>query len=292
MPPIFKFIIKKYLNYITKFIMKSFPVLIIAIVFFFGCNPKEQKTTSDLGPSEKEKSLLSYSIANQFPHDTMSFTEGFLFHEGQLFESTGSPDNVPYARSVFGPLDLNTGKINVKAELDRKVYFGEGILFINNQIFQLTYKNQICFVYDAKTYKKIKQYSFANTEGWGMTTDGKEIIMSDGTNMLTFLNPDNFTPTRSLQITDNGFAVDYLNELEFIKGYIYANIWGTNTIVKINPVDGNVVGKLDLTAVAEDARSKHPRLFEMNGIAYDASADKIYVTGKMWSQIYQIDFAH
>jgi len=267
-------------------------LIMLTLIFIIACNSGNKKKAVETQNVSNETPMISYTIKNQFPHDTMSFTEGFLFHEEQLFESTGSPDNVPYARSVIGPLDLNTGKINVKAELDRKVYFGEGILFINNQIFQLTYKNQICFVYDAKTYKKIKQYSFANTEGWGMTTDGKEIIMSDGTNMLTFLNPDNFTPTRSLQITDNGFAVDYLNELEFIKGYIYANIWGTNTIVKINPVDGNVVGKLDLTAVAEDARSKHPRLFEMNGIAYDASADKIYVTGKMWSQIYQIDFTH
>lgn len=272
--------------------MKSFLILFISIIFFVACNPKEPKPASDLDPSEKETALISFSIVKVLPHDTMSFTEGLFFNEGQLYESTGSPDNVPDARSVFGIVDIQTGKINIKAELDRKNYFGEGVILISGKIFQLTYKNQECFVYDAKTFKRIKQYNFSNKEGWGLTTDGKEIIMTDGTNIITYLDPETFSPTKSLPVSEKGFAVDYLNEPEYINGYIYANIWGTNTIVKINPTDGNVLGKLDLTSVAEDARNKHARLFEMNGIAYDAANDKIFVTGKMWANIYEIKFPH
>jgi glutamine cyclotransferase len=278
----------------TNFISLKSSVLLMLIisVCFAGCTSNEKNNTVANKAELKEISQISFRVLGKLPHDTMSFTEGLLFHEGELFESTGSPDNVPLARSVFGTVDPQTGKINVKGELDRKIYFGEGIIFMNGKIFQLTYKNQICFVYDAKSYKKIKEYSFSNKEGWGFTTNGKELIMTDGTNVLTFLDPETFNPTKTLQVSENGFAVDYLNEMEYINGYIYANIWGSNTIVKINPDDGNVVGKMDLASVAEDARNINPRSFEMNGIAYDSVTDKIYVTGKMWANLYEISFAH
>jgi glutamine cyclotransferase len=235
---------------------------------------------------------IHFTIAETFPHDTLSFTEGFLFHDGVLFESTGSPDNIPYTRSVFGPVDLSTGKIDKKAELDRSTYFGEGIVFVDGKILQLTYKNQLGFIYDAKTYKRIGQFNYQNKEGWGLTTDGKNIIMSDGTSTLTYLDPMTLKVVKTLNVSENGYAADYLNELEWIKGFIYANVWTTNKIVKIDPATGKVIGKLDCISLLHEARIKYSNATELNGIAYDPASDKIYVTGKLWPSIYRIEFPH
>lgn len=241
--------------------------------------------------AEKETPIIPYTVAAELPHDKNSFTEGFVFHDGKLFESTGSPENLPESESVAGPVDLKTGEIDVKVRLDRKVYFGEGIVFLNQKLFQLTYKNQTCFVYDAKTFKKIGSYQFSNKEGWGMTTNGSQIIMSDGTDVLSFVNPDNFQIIKTLQVSEKGFAVQNLNELEFIDGYLYANIWTTNIIVKIDPANGKVIGKLDLSMLKNKALQRNPAAAETNGIAYDVNTKKVYVTGKLWPNIYQIDFA-
>ncbi len=264
-------------------------LLFSALLFSCGNEPEkpaqiEEKTTS--------VPAISYTITKTFPHDTLSFTEGFLFHNGQLFESTGSPDDLPQTKSLFGITDLATGKISVKAELDRKIYFGEGIVFFNDKVYQLTYKNQIGFIYDAKTFKRTGEFRYTNKEGWGLTTDGTSIIMSDGTNNLTFIDPATLKPIKTLAVSENGYAGDYLNELEYIKGFIYANVWTTHSIVKINPADGKIVGKLLLAPLFEETRHKYSGAKEMNGIAYDAANDKIYITGKMWPSIYEISFAH
>jgi len=240
--------------------------------------------------TEKQMPLIPFTVAAEFPHDKHSFTEGFVFHEGILFESTGSPESLPESESEAGSVDLKTGQINVKVKLDKQVYFGEGIVFLNNKLFQLTYKNQTCFVYDAKTFKKIGSYQFANKEGWGMTTNGTQIIMSDGTDVLSYVNPDNFQIIKTLQVSENGFAVQNLNELEFIDGYLYANIWTTDFIVKIDPSTGNVIAKIDLSSLKNLALQGNPQAAETNGIAYNADTKKIYVTGKLWPNIYQIDF--
>ena len=226
------------------------------------------------------------------PHDTTSFTEGLLVHDRQLFESTGSPVDQLQTKSVFGSIDPKTGKINAKAELDKHKYFGEGIAFFKDKIYQLTYKNQVGFIYDAKTYKQLGQFSFQNKEGWGMTTDGTHIIMSDGTNVLTYLDPANLKVIKTINVSNGGYAEDFLNELEYIHGYIYANIWTKNYIVKIDPGDGKVVGLLDLSSLTAEAKNNHSNSEVMNGIAYDSISDKIYVTGKLWPTIYQIDFPH
>lgn len=239
---------------------------------------------------EKQTPIIPFTVVAEFPHNKNSFTEGFVFHEGVLFESTGSPESSPESESVAGPVDMKTGQIDVKVKLDKNVYFGEGIIFLKNKLFQLTYRNQTCFVYDAKSFKKIGSYQFSNKEGWGMTTDGSQIIMSDGTDVLSYINPDNFQITKTLQVSENGFAVQNLNELEFIGGYLYANIWTTNNIVKIDPANGKVVGKLDLTTLKNQALQRNPAAAETNGIAYDAITKKIYVTGKLWPNIYQVAF--
>jgi glutaminyl-peptide cyclotransferase len=234
---------------------------------------------------------IEYTIVSTLPHDTLAYTEGLLFHNDNLYESTGSPESAPDLRSVIGIVDKKTGKINVKAELNRDQYFGEGIVILNDKIYQLTYKNQTGFIYDAKTYKLIGNFSYKNKEGWGLTTDGRSIIMSDGTNMLTYLDPQTLKPSKTLNVTNGGYAEDHLNELEYIDGFIYANIWTKNYIVKIHPETGKVVGLLDLSPVVDDAYKKNPEVDVLNGIAYDSISKKVFVTGKLYRDIYEIAFS-
>ena len=245
-------------------------------------------------PSEIVETIpvINYSVVNYFPHDTTLFTEGLLFHHGLLFESTGSPEGLSRARSMVGITDLTTGKFDKKIELDKRKYFGEGIAFSNGKLFQLTYKNQVGFIYDETSFKKTGEFKYANLEGWSLTSNGKDLIMSDGTGNLTIIDPVLCKPIRTLNVTQNGQPVDFLNELEYIKGFIYANVWMSNFILKINPDNGKVVGKLDLSSLTLEAKNKNPNADVLNGIAYDAAADKIYVTGKMWPNIYQLAFAH
>ena len=275
-------------------LLKQKQILIGTLILstIFSCRNNSKSAETNTTQSASNIPLISFSVPNYFPHDTTLFTEGFLFHKGELYESTGSPDDLPQTNSLLGTDNLETGKFSNKIELDKTKYFGEGIVFLNNKLYQLTYKDQIGFIYDADSFKKIGQFKYANLEGWSLTTDGKNLIMSDGTSKLTFLDPTTLTPVRILNVTENGIPQDSLNELEFIKGFIYANVWMNNHIVKINPSTGNIVGKLDLSILTQDARNKNPRADVLNGIAYDSISDKIYVTGKMWSNIYQINFNH
>lgn len=213
-----------------------------------------------------------------------------VFHKGLLYESDGAPLDIPFTRSVIGVSDLATGSFTPKVEIDKSRYFGEGIVFLNNKLYQLTYKNQRGFVYDAATFKKIKEFTYASAEGWGLTTDGKHIIMSDGTSKINYLDPQSLLPVKTLQVSENGMERDRLNELEYINGFIYANIWQTSTIVKIDPATGRVVGKLDLSAIKNEVGNRKPNIDELNGIAYDSITGKVLVTGKLWPAIYEIDF--
>lgn len=267
--------------------------LFVSVCFMMACNSDKTKETKIEQPAVDNTPKIpeiKFTIENQYPHDVNSFTEGFLFHDNKLFESTGAPDNLPQTKSLFGIVDLKTGKIDVKAEIDRAIYFGEGIVFLNGKVFQLTYKNQTGFIYDAKTFKNIGKFNYTNREGWGMTTDGKHLIMSDGTSYLTFLDPNNFSVVKSLDVAENGYVVDHLNELEYINGFIYANIWMTNSIVKIDPNSGDVVGKMDLSALLYESKVRNPEASETNGIAYDSVTKKVLVTGKLWPTIYEIKF--
>lgn len=268
--------------------------LLIAILSNSSCNDKKPPQPTPTPPKVTTPAIehIDYTIINTFPHDETMFTEGLLFHQGKLFESSGAPEEALTAGSVVMMIDPTTWKSRKVAELDRNVYFGEGITILNDKLYQLSYKNQIGFIYNTKTWKKIGQFSYNNAEGWGMTTDGKLLIMSDGTENLTFLSPDSLKPVRQLRVTENGAPRNYLNELEYIKGYIYANIWLSNTIVKIDPATGKVVGKLDISTIHNDAQRRNPRVDVANGIAYDAATDRIFLTGKMWSNIYQVDFPH
>lgn len=236
--------------------------------------------------------VINYAVSKFFSHDTSLYTEGFLSHNGQLYIGTGSPEDHPAAKSIIGIVDLATGTTKTKAETDKAKYFGEGIAILNNKIYQLTYTTQKGFIYDATTFKKIGQFTYSNKQGWGLTTNGKQLIMSDGTNKLTFLDSGSLKPVRILPVTENHLPVDSLNELEFIKGFIYANVWLTDFIVKIDPASGEILGRLDLSSLAFEAKNKYAGAETLNGIAYDAAADKIYVTGKLWPTIYEVVFAH
>jgi glutamine cyclotransferase len=271
--------------------MKESLILVLILWIGAGCT-NSNSDKKGIHRDDNQIHSINFKVVTTFPHDTDSFTEGLIFHDNQLFESTGSPEEYPKTRSVIGIVDLKTGKIDVKVELDRNSYFGEGIVFFKDKIYQLTYKNQICFVYDSKTYKKVGFLTYLNKEGWGLTTDGKNIIMSDGTNIITYLEPDSLKVVKTLNITFNGSSALYMNELEFINGYLYANVWTTNNIAKIDPQTGKVIGILDLSSLFLEAKKEYPMSEVTNGIAYDSSKDRIFVTGKFWPTINQIKFPH
>jgi glutaminyl-peptide cyclotransferase len=272
-------------------IMNRLLKIIVLIGISVGCTNNSHSSKKSINSSHTIESI-NFKVIKTYPHDTESFTEGFLFYNNQLFESTGSPEEFPKTRSVFGIVNLNTGKIDIKAELDKNSYFGEGIVIFEGKIFQLTYKNQTGFIYDLKSYKKIGSFKYSNKEGWGLTSDGKNIIMSDGTNIITYLDPDSLKVVKTLNVTFNGSSALYMNELEVIDGYIYANVWTTNNIAKIDPKTGIIVGIIDLSSLFYEARKSYPMSEATNGIAYDSSKDRIFVTGKFWPTIYQIKFPH
>lgn len=263
-----------------------------SIILFYSCTGNTKSSEPQTGDPASGIPVINYSVAASFTHDTTLFTEGFLIHDGKLFESTGSPGDLPQTRSLVGVIDLTTGKMDKKIELDKAKYFGEGIVFLNNKLYQLTYKNQVGFIYDAKSFKQIDTFSYLNAEGWSLTTDGTNLIMSDGTASLTFISPDSLKPVKAITVTENGVALKWLNELEYIKGFIFANVWQSNDLVKIDPSNGKVVGKIDLSSLALETKYKNPHSDVINGIAYDSTTDKIYVTGKLWPNIYQINFPH
>lgn len=267
----------------------------LLIFFMTACGPEQdERPYTPEAPSEKRAVTprIPYTVERFIRHDSTCYTQGFLFHEGKLLESTGAPDYLSYTRSLIGMVDLETGKFSIKAEIDRNTYFGEGIAVHDGLLYQLTYKNQVGFIYDANSFVSKGRFGYANAEGWGLTSDGKSLIMSDGTNSLTFLDPKTMAVRHSLQVTEQGYAVDLLNELEYIKGYIYANIYTKDDIVKIDPVSGGVLARLDLSELKRKANLRYSSSAETNGIAYNPQTDKIYVTGKLWPFICEIAFPH
>jgi glutamine cyclotransferase len=261
------------------------------ILIFGGCIACNGENKSTSGGNASSPSLINYGVVATHPHDTSSFTEGFVFYDSKLYEATGSPDDLPQTRSVVGPVELSTGKINKKVELDRNKYFGEGIVFLNDKLYQLTYKTRVGFIYDAKTFRQIKEFSFPSKEGWGLTTDGNHLIMSDGTDKIAYLDSTSLKTLKSISVYDNQGAVKGINELEYIEGFIFANVYTTNYLVKIDPKTGEVVGRIDLTSLVQDANARNRNSLDLNGIAYDSTKGTVYVTGKFWPTMYEIKFS-
>jgi glutaminyl-peptide cyclotransferase len=259
---------------IHTFITRGFGLsLLLALVVAGSCN-KESKENQ----SEKDPLALTYSVRTQWTHDPTAFTQGLVIHEGKLFESTGQK------QSWIGIVDIQTGKPDKKVVLD-DAYFGEGITILNNKVYQLTWQSKVGFVYDLKTFKKVSEFNYPG-EGWGITHDGVNLIMSDGSEKITYLDTVSLKPMKTLTVTDEYGAVKKLNELEFVDGFIFANLWETNTIVKIDAASGKVVGRLDLSALARDAKMRSPQVDVLNGIAYHPGTKLFLVTGKYWPMIY------
>lgn len=255
---------------------RSFIFLIGLTIVLASCGKKEDKKEAKSDPL-----LMSYGVRAQWPHDTEAFTQGLVIHNGKLYESTGQE-----GASWVGVIDVKTGKPEQKVDLPAE-YFGEGITILNNKIYQLTWTSKIGFVYDLKTFKRLRTFDY-NTAGWGITHDNKNLIMSDGSDKLTYLDTVSLKPVKSISVKDDKGAVSQLNELEYIEGYIFANIWQTNMIVKIDPQTGKVVGRLDLSQLARDAQMRSPRVDVLNGIAYHPTTKLMLVTGKYWPMTYVI----
>lgn len=245
-------------------------LILISLLMACGKENNEGAAKNDL--------TIPFKLKTRWQHDTQAWTQGLLIHQGKLYESTGQKN------SYIGIVDIKTGKPDKKVVLDDK-YFGEGITILNDKIYQLTWQNKVGFVYDVNTFEKIREFEY-ETEGWGLTHDDHHLIMSDGTEKLIFLDTVTLEPVRTIQVKEGNGIVTKLNELEYMEGFILANQWETNRILKIDPQTGDVVGVLDLTRLAQEAKLSNPRADVLNGIAYHPTTKLLIVTGKFWPSTY------
>lgn len=231
-------------------------------------------------PSPPPIPTYDYEILAVYPHDPAAFTQGLVYHNGQLLEGTGRR-----GQSTLRRVDLATGRVRQQIPLAPDL-FGEGITLFQEQIYQLTWQEHTGFVYDAASFALQRQFSYP-TEGWGLTHDGRQLIMSDGSSTLYFLDPAGLTITGQVTVFDDQGPVNQLNELEYVQGEVWANVWHTDTIVRIDPATGRVVGRIDLTGLLRDVPANQP-VDVLNGIAYDPAGDRLFVTGKLWPHLYEI----
>lgn len=222
----------------------------------------------------------TYEIVNRFPHDASAFTQGLAIADGLLYEGTGH-----YGRSTLRKVELETGRVLQQVELDHR-YFGEGIVLWQDRIIQLTWEEETAFVYDRATLRRVGQFSYRG-QGWGITHDGSRLIMSDGSSELRLLDPGTFRETGRLSVRRDGRPVRDLNELEYIDGEIYANVWHEDYIVRIAPETGNVTAVLNLQGLRPPETRGDPEAV-LNGIAYDAANRRLFVTGKLWPALFEI----
>lgn len=242
--------------------------------------PAPSLVQATLAEPQAESPVESARVIAVFPHDSGAFTQGLFFHDGQLFESTGQ-----HGESAIREIDLATGKVRREVRLPPE-YFGEGSTNWGDTIVSLTWQHGIGFRWDRATFRKLGEFRYSG-EGWGLTQDGKSLILSDGTAELRFLNPRTFAERRRIGVTWQGKAVRQLNELEYVRGEILANIWHTDLIARIDPASGVITRFIDLSAVTASVQARDPEAV-LNGIAYDAKADKLYVTGKNWPSLFEI----
>ena len=233
------------------------------------------------GHSQATVAEYGYEIVHTYPHDPSAFTEGLFYLDGFLYESTGL-ENQSSVRKVR----LETGEVVQKHDLPPQ-YFGEGIVNWKDRLIQLTYRTQVGFVYDLGSFRVQRQFSYPG-EGWALTQDGKRILMSDGTPDIRFWDPETLQEIGRITVTEESYPVKNVNELEWIKGEIYANVWMTDRIIRIDPASGKVTGRIDLTGLLSERDRAASQPDVLNGIAYDAKGDRLFVTGKRWPKVFEI----
>jgi glutamine cyclotransferase len=257
-------------------------IIIIAVIAITQWTPSDSSTQT---ATFHGVPVYSYKVVQTYPHDSSAFTQGLTFDDkGNLLESTGLE-----GASSLRRVNLADGKVLHQINLDKE-YFGEGITVVGDKIVQLTWQNRIGFIYDKETFKLIDTFN-VDTEGWGLTFDGSQLILSDGTSKLYFLDPTTYQTINSINVHDAEGPVENLNELEYINGAIYANIWFSTKIAIINPATGQVQAYIDLEETAKPHTSKNSEAV-LNGIAYNTQTNKLYITGKLWSNLYEITIAY
>lgn len=272
--------------------IKRLIFIALTTILFISCGCGGKKATQTSKSTQNEAYMdvkqpgsapiqYTYKVKNSFPHSMTSYTQGLYWHEGYLWESTGE-----FGRSAFLKVDLESGNILHNIPLEDK-YFGEGAALLNNKIYQLTWMNQMAFVYDAESLEKIDEFKYQG-EGWGITTDGEKLYMSNGTHEIYILNPNDFSREATIDVRMNNRRVREINELEWIDGKIWANIFMSDLIIIINPSSGVVEGVVDLDGILPESE-QHPNTDVLNGIAYDKEGNRIFVTGKNWSKLFEIE---
>jgi len=221
-----------------------------------------------------------YEVVRVYQHSTDAFTQGLEYRNGKLYESTGGE-----GESSLRLVELESGKVLDKVDVPMP-YFAEGITLLNGKIYQLTWQNQVGFIYDATTLSKIGQFNYEG-EGWGLTNDGQSLILSDGTNQLRFLDPGTFKVTKTIAVREGNSPIDSLNELEYFNGEIYSNVWHRDVVAIINPQTGRVNGWIDLKGLLPPGEAGDPEAV-LNGIAHDAASQRVFVTGKLWPKLFEI----
>lgn len=222
----------------------------------------------------------SFEVVQSYPHDPKAFTQGLVWHEDRLFESTGQ-----VGQSNIREVELNSGRVIRQQDLEAP-HFGEGIVLFGDKLYEITWTSGKAFVYDWKTFRRTGEFTYEG-EGWGLTTDGSAIIMSNGTSSVVWRDPVTFAVQKTITVSDHGTPVSQLNELEWVKGEIWANIWQSEQIARIDPATGNVTGWIDLAGILPSI-DRTGSEDVMNGIAYDAVRDRLFVTGKLWPKLYEI----
>lgn len=257
-------------------------VAILGLLLLFTALSCQSKPPADVHAENLagKGSIYSYEVVHVWPHDPAAYTQGLVFHDGKLLESTGQ-----VGHSSLRRVDLETGRVLQKVDVPPP-YFAEGITLLKGKIYQLTWQDGLGFIYDASTFEKIGTFKYRG-EGWGLTNDGQSLILSDGTQQLRFLDPDNFQVQKTIAVADGSRPQYEINELEYVQGEIYANIWHAARIARINPQTGMIAGWIDLTGLlpAGEVRDEEAVL---NGIAYDETNGRLFVTGKLWPKLFEI----
>jgi len=245
-----------------------------------GTRANENAATANAGAAAGQTPVYTYEVVNTYPHDPAAFTQGLIFHDGALIESTGLEKH-----STLRRVELQTGRVLQKTDVPG-FYFAEGVTLFGGKIYQLTWKAEKGFIYDPQTFQKTGEFTYTG-EGWGLTHDADSLILSDGTNQIRFLDPVTYKVKRTISVLDGDKPLEEINELEYVKGEILANVWHDNRIVRIDPQTGRINGWVDMSGLLKPGEVTDEEAV-LNGIAYDEQGDRLFVTGKLWPKLFEV----